>query len=226
MHQIEHLAQQVAALEKAEAQAQTDLGRAALALASGQKSAASVEDLEAEITGLQAQRRRLEAALIAAQEQAVQATESELQALLDEAIGKATDAAQQIAQAQALDKALRAALIAAHGLAQAGQDRRQHLVDAGRALAHLVPEAGHATLSGAAALGHLADGTAARRSNVVPVLNAIGEALGLQIALSEVGVDPTRSTADMLAADTALLAQRLKSWNAAQVRAAFQTEEA
>jgi hypothetical protein len=222
--QAQHIEDQLAALAKAETAATEDLGRASLAIAMGQKPSVDIADVEAELLGVAAQRRRLEAALVAAKAQATEATEAELQTMLDKALEQAQDDAEQLKQAKALDTALRDAVAAANALAHAGQARRQALATAGQVLRKMVPDAGTATVEGAAALAHLLDGSAVRRSETLVQVNALMQALGLPAETSLIGATD-KSTAKLLESDSALLTERLTSWTPAQVRAAFEQRE-
>ncbi|MBL8329342.1 MAG: hypothetical protein JNJ71_10855 [Rubrivivax sp.] len=215
-NQIAHIETQLTAVAQAEAAAQADLGRAALALATGKASVTSIEDLEAEISGLQAHRRRLDAALTAARAAEAHASDADLQTQLTAAISKAQDATEQIKHAQALDKALRAALLAAQALRETGAQRRAALADAGRALSRLA--AGSQGLEAAAMCSHFVDGTVGQRGSASALLNAIGEALGLPIELQQFGA--LCSTAELLEAESKLLAERLATWTPEAARAA------
>lgn len=207
---IQHLEQRLAAVDRAIDHATAELGRAALAQATGAPAAAGADDLDAELNSLVAQRRRLEAALAAAQVQAQETSHAELEARLGQAKAGALDVAEQVKHAHALDKALRAALQAAKALHVAGQTRRQHVVDAGRTLAQLVP--GTRGLEAAAMAAHLVDSSAATRSAAVPLLIEIAKDLGLRLDLSMAGVDTKRSPAELIAEDNQVLAQRLSTW--------------
>jgi hypothetical protein len=216
---VQAIESQLAAVAAAIAAVTPELGQAALAVALGSKPSSAVEDLEAELEGLHVHHRRLDAALAAARSAAAQTSEADLQGQLDAAISKALDATEQIKAAQALDKALRAALLAAQMLRETGGHRRAALADAGRALSRLA--AGSQGLEAAAMCSHLVDGSVGQRGGASALLNAIGEALGLPIELNQFGSAGTlRSTAELLEAEGDLLAERLATWTPEAARAA------